>query len=157
MESISLLFSTGDERADRIIGGVVGIWESVFPGRIRGYYLFGSYSSGTAAPSSDLDLAILFKHGYQSEEEDWAQRLCECLEALQSAITLDIFYVSEESLLRADRVSVALRLKRSSVLVYGEDTRDRIAAEPDERYVRDSMHIPYYGSRFGRPELDLLV
>src|SRR5262245_56627767 len=68
-----------------------------------------------------------------------------------------MFYVSEDSIQQPDRVSVALRLKRSSVLLYGEDTRHGIAAEPDERYVRDSMHIPYYSSRFGRPDLDVLT
>ena len=155
---MELRFSTGNDLANEILGGVIGIWESIFPGRVSGYYLFGSYSAGTADASSDLDLAILFKDRFQDDAEtDQAQRLCECLEALNPAITVDMFYVSEDRVQQPDRVSVALRLKRSSVLLYGEDIRDRIAAEPDERYVRDSMHIPYYSSRFGRPDLDVLA
>jgi hypothetical protein len=158
MASSTLLFSTGKDLADEILGGVIGLWESVFPGRVRGYYLFGSYSARTADSSSDLDLAILFKDRFQGDAEtDQAQRLCECLEAMNPAITVDMFYTSEGSVQQADRVSVALRLKRSSVLLYGEDTRDRITAEPNEQYVRDAMHIPYYGSRFGRPDLDVLT
>jgi predicted nucleotidyltransferase len=155
---VELLFATGNDLADEIAGGVIGIWESIFPGRIRGYYLFGSYSAGAADSSSDLDIAILFKDRFLGvAETEQAQRLCEWLDALHPAITVDMFYVSEDSVQQPDRVSVALRLKRSSVLLYGQDTRDRITAEPDERYVRDAMHIPYYGSRFGRPDLDELT
>jgi hypothetical protein len=36
------------------------IYESVFPGRIRGYYLLGSYSDATSVSISDIDMAILF-------------------------------------------------------------------------------------------------
>lgn len=158
MTSINLLFSTGKDLADEILGGEIGVWESVFPGRVRGYYLLGSYSAGTADPSSDLDLAILFKDHFQgSTETAQAQHVCECLEAMNPAITVDMFYVSEDSLRQVDRVSVALQLKHSSVLLYGQDTRNLITAKPDERYIRDSMHAPYYGSRFGRPDLDVLV
>jgi len=158
MAQIELHFSTGSEEADRILGGVIGIWESVFPSRIRGYYLFGSYSAGTADTTSDLDLAILFKQEFQSSQEtNQAQRLCEYLEALQPAPYVDMFYVSEESVQQTDRVSVALLLKRSSRLLYGEDTRQLIMAKPDERYVRDAMHIPYFNSKFGRPNLDVLT
>src|SRR4029453_8119413 len=139
MASINLLFSTGKDLADEILGGEIGVWESVFPGRVRGYYLLGSYSAGTADPSSDLDLAILFKEHFQdSAETAQAQHLCECLEAVNPAITVDMFYVSEESIRQVDRVSVALQLKHSSVLLYGEDTRDLITAEPDGRFIHDS-------------------
>jgi predicted nucleotidyltransferase len=158
MKLSELLLSTGSEQADRILGGVIGIWESVFPNRIRAYYLFGSYGAGAADSTSDLDLAVLFKDGFQSNQEtEQAQHLCECLEALQPAPYVDMFYVSEESVRQADRVSAALLLKRSSALLYGEDTRQQIAAEPDERYVRDAMHIPYYNSKFGRPDLGVLT
>jgi predicted nucleotidyltransferase len=158
MALIDLHFSSGSEEADRILSVVIGIWESVFPNRIRAYYLFGSYAAGTADSTSDLDLAVLFKQEFQSSQEtDQAQRLCEYLEALQPAPFVDMFYVSEGSVQQSDRVSVALLLKRSSVLLYGEDTRQYITAEPDERYIRDAMHIPYFNSKFGRPDLDVLT
>jgi predicted nucleotidyltransferase len=158
MALMKLHFSTGGEEDDRILGGVIGIWESVFPSRIRAYYLFGSHVAGSADSTSDLDLAVVFKQGFQSSQEtDQAQRLCEYLEALQPAPFVDMFYVSEESVQQPDRVSIALLLKRSSVLLYGEDTRQRITAEPDERYVRDAMHIPYFNSKFGRSNLNVLT
>jgi hypothetical protein len=78
------------------------------------------------------------------------------IEALHPAFFVDMGYVSEQSLQQADRVSVALQLKMSSCLMYGEDIRDQITAIPDARYMRDAMHIPYFGSRYGRPQLDVL-
>lgn len=158
MSSIKLLFSTGDERVDKIVSGVIGIWESVFPNRIRGFYLFGSYSTGTADPSSDIDLSILFKEHYLNQNEmDQAQALCGYLEALGPAVWVDMGYLSEASVQQPDRVTVALRLKRTGRLIYGIDTRDQIAAEPGLPYIRDAMHNPFYASAGGRPALEQLV
>ena len=155
---LPLLTSTGDDRADAILCGAVSLWEAVFPERIRGYYLSGSYANASATPTSDLDLTIVFKDHYRSQvESDLAQQVCAAIEALHPAIFVDIRYLSEQSLQQADRVSVALQLKMSSCLMYGEDIRDQITAIPDARYVRDAMHIPYFGSRFGRPHLDVLT
>jgi len=158
MTVLTLLTSTDDERADTILGGAVSLWERVFPQRIRGYYLSGSYANATATPTSDLDLTILFKDRYRDQaESDLAQQVCESIEALQPAIFVDMGYLSEQSLQQPDRVSAALQLKMSSCPIYGEDIRDKITATPDARYVRDAMHIPYFGSRYGRPELDVLT
>jgi predicted nucleotidyltransferase len=158
MTLLTLLSSTGDARADIILRGAVSLWERVFPQRIRGYYLSGSYANATATPTSDLDLTILFKDSnHDQAESDLAQELCEAIEALHPAIFLDMGYLSEQSLQQADRVSAALQLKLSSRPIYGEDIRAQITATPDARYVRDSMHIPYCGSRYGRPQLDVLV
>src|SRR5262249_23067547 len=149
--------STGNDRADSILQGVIGIWEAAFPGSVRGYYLYGSYANGTAEPGSDLDLTILFKAGHLgSTEADRARRLCEYLEAIRPIIWVDMGYLDEESVQEADRVSVALQLKWASRLVYGEDTRATLVAAPDERYVRDTMHIPYYVYSGARPGLDPL-
>src|SRR5688572_16634796 len=99
MALLSLLTSTGDDRADTILRGAVSLWEQLFPLRIRGYYLSGSYANATATPTSDLDLTILFKDSYHDQaESDLAQELCEAIEALHPAIFLDMGYLSEESL-----------------------------------------------------------
>src|SRR3954452_15877210 len=134
MTMTPLLTSTGDDRADAILCGAVSLWEAVFPERIRGYYLSGSYANATATPTSDLDLTMLFKDHYRSQaESDLAKHLCAAIEALHPAIFVDIGYLSEQSLQQADRVSVALQLKLSSSLMYGEDIRDQITAIPDAR------------------------
>ena len=158
MAVLTLLTSTGDERADTILSGAVSLWERVFPLRIRGYYLSGSYANATATPTSDLDLTILFKDHYRDQaESDLAQQLCESIEALHPAIFVDMGYLSEQSLQQADRINAALQLKMSSCPIYGEDIRDKITATADARYVRDAMHIPYFGSHYGRPRLDVLT
>lgn len=36
----------GNATIDAIIDGLIGIYEAVFPERIRGYYLTGSYAAG---------------------------------------------------------------------------------------------------------------
>ena len=61
---IGLLAETGIEQIDSILRGLVGLFEVSFPGRIRGCYLTGSYSDGTAVDlgrtlhSSDIDTVI---------------------------------------------------------------------------------------------------
>ena len=52
MAAIALLTSTGQRSVDGILRGVVGLFEAVFPDRVRGYYLGGSYADGTAVPAS---------------------------------------------------------------------------------------------------------
>src|SRR3954462_4804767 len=112
MTMLSLLTSTGDDRADAILCGVVGLWEAVFPDRIRGYYLSGSYANATATPTSDLDLTILFKDHYRDQaESDLAQQIGESHEALHPGFFVEWGYLSEASLQQADRVSAALQLK----------------------------------------------
>ena len=153
----TLTHATGHALADHILSGLIGIWESVFPGRVRAYYLLGSYRDGSATPSSDLDVGILFKDSFlTTDETDHAQRLCEHCEALHPAIAVDLWYLSEARAQDADRVAIALQLKFASTLLVGDDTRDQLVAQPDERYVRDAMHIPYFGSRFGRPDVEVL-
>jgi hypothetical protein len=157
MQPDHMLFSTGSERADAILRGVTGIWSAVFLGRIRGFYLLGSYAQGSASPASDLDLAILFRGAFLSEaESSAAQSLCENLEALGPKPFVDMWYASEQGLESDELVAPALQLKHSSRLLAGEDARRQISAELDERYVRAAMQAPAYVIRFARPELDKL-
>jgi len=52
--------STGNVRVDTALRGAIGIFEAAFPGRIRGYYLFGSQMDGSAVAISDIDLFVVF-------------------------------------------------------------------------------------------------
>lgn len=69
MSYVSLLDSAGNREVDNILRGVIGIFESVFPDRIRGYYLTGSYTDGTAVPASDIDVDILFIDNFISQRK----------------------------------------------------------------------------------------
>jgi tRNA nucleotidyltransferase (CCA-adding enzyme) len=77
MNSIDLLTSNGNRNIDRIMQGVIGIFETAFPGRIRSYYLDGSYTDGTAIPhASDIDGYIIFRHDFLDDvEREKAQHL----------------------------------------------------------------------------------
>jgi hypothetical protein len=52
------------------------IYESIFPGRIRGYYLLGSYTDATSVSISDIDMAILFKGSFVDNREAQVNRCC---------------------------------------------------------------------------------
>lgn len=94
MDEISLLASTSDVQVDRILRGIVGIYETAFPGHIHGYYLLGSYTDTTSVPVSDIDMAILFKSSAINNREEQVKHYC----SLISPIRLDISTYSEEHL-----------------------------------------------------------
>ena len=115
--------------------GIIGIYELVFPGRIRGYYLLGSYTDATSVSISDIDMAILFKGSSVDDREAQVNRCC----SLMSPIRLDISAHSEERLPAED-----VRLKLGSVLLYGKDSRDNIALPPIEAYHQYITAWPCY-------------
>ena len=69
MESVALLDSTGNDKADAILQNIVGIYERAFPNRIRSYYVVGSYADGTAVSTSDIDACIVFKDEFRNNHE----------------------------------------------------------------------------------------
>lgn len=144
---------TGNGRVDAILRGVIGIFETLFPGRIRGYYLTGSFHDGSATPLSDIDLLILFSGGFVDEgEEETACRTAEYC-SLLSPIELDLVPLSEP-------VSFPLRavsLKRASRLLYGEDVRDQIPLPPLDAYVRQVMRVASQVVARLRPDLSVLT
>jgi adenylate cyclase len=61
--------STGSLTADKILQGVIGILEQVFPDRVRGYFVRGSYASATSTQGSDLDMFVVFKDAFVESAE----------------------------------------------------------------------------------------
>ncbi|MCI0714121.1 MAG: nucleotidyltransferase domain-containing protein [Chloroflexi bacterium] len=98
--TVELSNSTGDTEIDDLLVGIVGIYESTFPQRIRGYYVVGSYGDGTAVPSSDLDIGILFYARLTHTELRQCQDLIHHCNAL-SHVRLDISSLDESHLTRA--------------------------------------------------------
>jgi hypothetical protein len=66
---ITLDYSTKNPKVDRILQGTIGIFEQVFPDRIRGYYLRGSHGNGSNITNSDLDLYAIFKEDFRDATE----------------------------------------------------------------------------------------
>ncbi len=141
MDEIQLLDPTGDELVDRMLRGLVGVFEAAFPKRVRGYYVEGSHASDTAVAASDLDLTIVFKGSFQAshdndeEERERAARLTASYSAA-SVVECDAEIVDEEGLRRG----VYPAFKLASRLVYGDDVRDEVLLLPLDEWTRQRMH-----------------
>ena len=92
MTVLTLMHSTGHVLTDRIALGLVTVFEHVFPNRINGYYVEGSYADGSAVATSDLDLTLVLRSPLTtSAERELANHLinaCKLLSAVELDITL---------------------------------------------------------------------
>ena len=134
MDKSSLLFSTGIPQVDEIIRGSIGILETLFPNRIRAYYLVGSYADGGYTSTSDIDLVPLFKGAMQEAEEIRYRQALNYMDMI-SPIHLGFGLRNEDQSFREGGVGI----KIGSVLVYGEDVRDQIPLTPLEQYCQTSI------------------
>nr|WP_246357309.1 nucleotidyltransferase domain-containing protein [Pyxidicoccus fallax] len=110
----------------------------VFPSRLRAIYLLGSHATSDAVTDSDIDLVLVFKERFQEGERERAERLRHFIGPL-ARFPLDLSAVEETRLLEHGEVN----LKLSSVLLAGEDLRERIPLMPMDRWLRFCMHRPY--------------
>ncbi len=121
-----LLASTGTDRVDTIVRAVIARFESAFPQRIHSCYVIGSYADRTGLPTSDIDLTIIFKDAFVSDEEraHAASAAKDC--AASSAIELDV-EVEEEAHVRQ---GTSPMLKLASLHVCGADLRASVPLLP---------------------------
>ena len=139
-DPITLRASTGDRTVDTILQGIIAIYEAMFPGRIRSYYLIGSYADWTAVPLSDIDFVVLFGERLQGSEAAAADRLGHAC-AMLTARRLDVTVSGER-----DLTWEKSHLKTAGLLVYGDDIRDHLPQpQADAAYVRKWM---LYGQRY---------
>ncbi len=131
MPLLEMFYTVGYPHIDRAIAAVVTLYEAAFPERIRGYYLVGSLSRGTATANSDIDMEIIFKEAFLADERQRLDAIKQASRAL-SPIHLDLTARDEVSLPQVDTVA----LKTASTLVYGEDTRASIPLPTIETYLR---------------------
>ncbi len=138
--ALSLNNSTGNQKADKVLQGVVRLFEAVFPDRVRGYYVYGSYADQTEISASDLDMQIVFKGAFHDDtEKDKAQQICEACGSM-SSIGLDAVVRDEQSLFRQGSVN----FKLASLFIYGQDIREKIPLPPMEEYARKTIEYPTY-------------
>lgn len=142
MTQPQLLTSTGDPHCDKISQGVIGLFELTFPDRIRGYYLRGSRASDTSIAGSDIDLFVIFKDRFVTEDEYYRahdlNKYCEQI----SPILLECVLVGELGLRR--NIYLALNLKFSTRLLHGDDIRPDLPPYDRDSYVRSVVHTPYF-------------
>lgn len=58
-EPLTLLASSGNDQIDQITAGLIAIFETHFPNRIRGYYFQGSCADQATTSLSDIDSTAL--------------------------------------------------------------------------------------------------
>ena len=139
MDTIEIV-KTDNVIADKILQGLVGIFETVFPNRIRGYYLEGSYADKTALYTSDIDLVILFKDSFMGAvERDTAEQISVYLN-LSSSLDLDIEFLSEKEI--ADGVPPSLKL--GSTMLYGDPIGDEFPLISVDEWGRERTHAAYW-------------
>ena len=150
MTEILLTESTGNATVDQVLRDTVDVFEAAFPGRVRGYYVEGSYAGATGVATSEVDLSIVFVDAFQDGEAARAWQLAEACRLL-SAVELDIGMDDEA----AWRAGLPPALKLAARLVYGTETRDRFPLVPLAAWTRDRMHTSYWRMvhLFGRPAM----
>ena len=136
----------GKPSIDTVLSHIVERYEAQFPGRIRACYLTGSYAEGNAVEWSDIDVYVLFKDAFVSEEEAAQAEQLELSCASLTPLRLDLHAGSEQSqdsLPSFDSLPGFLRaaVKNTSVLLYGEDTREHMSLPGREEYTRDATEI----------------
>lgn len=127
----------GKPSIDMVLSQIVERYEAQFPGRIRACYLTGSYAEGNAVEWSDIDVYVLFKDAFVSEAEAAQAEQLGLSCAPLTPLRLDLHAGSEQSL---DSLPGFLRaaVKKTSVLLYGEDTREHMSLPDREKYTRDA-------------------
>jgi len=135
MNDIHLLDTTGDSVADRVARGVVALFEAVFPARVVGYFVEGSFASQTAVTTSDLDLIIVFKSRFlEATERTTATRVSAACRFL-SQLELDILITDEAELQHgADPL-----FKLGTRCLYGRDVRASIPLLPIAQWARQRI------------------
>lgn len=143
------MFELADKQTNRLLEGVIGIVELMFPRRVRAYYLTGSYAEGTAVPHSDLDLVIIFKGACQPGEADNLRQLRHHASQL-APMRLDLVPKCEAELLEKG----ATGLKLSGRFLLGEDISAQIPFEPIAQYQHDvyQAFLTYQREIRGKPQ-----
>lgn len=90
---MELHFRIGNPRADEALLTIVGAFEDTFAADHCRYVLLGSYATGAARDTSDLDLLIVFARPLTDTDGKHAGRLIAGLNA-QLAIETDVVLCS---------------------------------------------------------------
>lgn len=137
-EELSLVGMTEDLHVNAVLYGFIGLCQLTFPGRLRAVYLLGSHATSEAVTDSDIDLVLVFKERFQEGEQERCAKFRHFVGPL-ARFPLDSSAVDEARLLEQGEVN----LKLSSVLLAGEDLRERIPLMAMDRWLRYCMHRPY--------------
>ena len=128
---VDLSFETGQPQIDRLLQGIVAVTEAAFAGRVRGYYLVGSFSDATAVSTSDIDMEIVLKGDFNADDRVRFNRIKQGCRLL-SPLHIDLTPAPESEFGMVDTAAI----KFTSQCVYGEDIRESIPLPPIPVYLR---------------------
>ena len=138
MEMLTLDTSTGNPQVDNILRGTIGILETLFPERIRAYYLHGSFVDNTGIETSDIDLFLVPKGSFTREERAKMQHIMQ-YGALLSPYMVELMAIDEASLLAEGH----FRMKSASRFLRGDDLRASIPEQTLDQYLRMYARFPF--------------
>ncbi len=138
MEMLALYTSTGNQQVDEILRGTIGILETLFPGRIRAYYLHGSFVDNTGIVTSDIDLCLVPKGKFTAEEREKMQRIMH-FSSLFSPFMVEMMALDEASLLQNGH----FRIKSASCLLWGDNLRESMPEQTLDQYLRLYARFPF--------------
>ncbi len=136
----SLVNTTGSVVADRIVQGIVTLFEHIFPNYLCACFVEGSYANQSAVATSDLDLTLVLSTPFTStQEQELAADLlstCQHLSTLELDITLTDMPRLQQS---ADPM-----FKLGAHLLYGQDVRGSIPLMPITLWTQQRMHAAFW-------------
>lgn len=138
--AIQLVDTTGSALADRIVQGIISLFEHVLPSSICSCYVEGSYANQSAVATSDLDLILVLHAPLVTEnEQSFVSNLleaCQLLSALELDVTLtDVSHLQQS----ADPL-----FKLGARLLFGREVRDTIPLIPITLWARQRMHAAFW-------------
>ncbi|QSQ23767.1 hypothetical protein JY651_01930 [Pyxidicoccus parkwayensis] len=138
VEDVTLVGMTEDMGINATLYGAIGLAQMAFPGRVRAYFMLGSHATSEAVVASDIDVVMIFKDRFLEGEQarfelfrGYVSHMCR--------MPLDLSATEEARLLEDGEVN----LKQSSLLLMGEDIRERIPLMPKDKWLRYCMHRPF--------------
>ena len=148
---VELLASTGHSQIDAILRGMIGIYQSTFPDRLRCLYVVGSYSNGSAVPGSDLDIGVVFMEPLSEEQREQFRHINRSL-SLISPVRLDCGTVNPARF--TDGIPAGLK---AALVVYGENIFAEMPLEPLEHALRRGMSNTFHSLYVLRQRDDQLI
>lgn len=138
MGELDLYHSTGHQHVDDMLRGVIGIVETLLPGRVRAYYLHGSFADGTGIETSDIDLFLVARGKFSAAEREGIQRVMRFC-ALFSPLMAEMIALDEALLLQEGH----FRVHSASCLLWGDDLRADMPEQTLAQYLRLYAHFPF--------------
>lgn len=149
MEFAKLAASTGKQEIDDILSEAIATLETLLPGRIKAYYLHGSFADHSGIETSDIDLFLVSHAAFTLEEREKIQALMDARARL-SPFMVEMIAVDEDILLSSGHY----RIKAASLFLRGEDLREHMPEQSLAAYVQLYAHFPflYIGSLLRKSE-----